>query len=91
MVADGGSFPSRSPLNRPCALPIYGSVVEARLKDLQSFRYPPSAGSLEPYLAPYGYLAVNETESGDAFGQECGPKVTIKGKSKKTGQRLPGP
>ena len=91
MVADGGSFPSRSPLNRPCALPIYGSVVEARLKDLQSFRYPPSAGSLEPYLAPYGYLAVNETESGDAFGQECGLKVTITGKNESALATVTGP
>ena len=47
--------------------------------------------SLEPYLAPYGYLAVNEIESGDAFGQECGLKVTIKGKSETAPARLPSP
>ena len=38
--------------------------------------------SLEPYLAPYGYLAVNEIQTGAAFGQECGLKVTIAKKMK---------
>ena len=90
MVADGVISLAKSLEPTLCAADLRerrGGAIE----DLQSFRYPPSAGSLEPYLAPYGYLAVNETESGDAFGQECGPKVTIKGKIKKTGQRLPGP
>jgi hypothetical protein len=43
---------------------------------------PPFGESLEPYLAPYGYHAVNEGKLGVAFGQDCGLGVTIKGKSK---------
>ena len=42
---------------------------------------PPFGESLEPYLAPYGYLAVNDGKSGGVFRQECGLKVTVTGKN----------
>jgi hypothetical protein len=61
-------------------LPIY-AAWEARSKDLRSSSCPPFGGFPYPYLAPYGYLAVNEWKSGGAFGQECGLPATIKQES----------
>jgi hypothetical protein len=59
-----------------------GSVFGRSFRDFGLLGIPHAAGSLEPYLAPYGYLAVNESETGAAFGQECGLKVTIANKMK---------
>ena len=70
---------------------IYGSVVRRGRRVLGLSGIPPFGGSLNHTYAPYGYLAVNETKSGDAFRQECGLKVTINGKSEYAPLRLPGP
>jgi hypothetical protein len=90
LIADGGGSLAK-PLNRPGALPIYGSVIGAMSGVSGPSGIPHSASSLEPYLAPYGSLAVNESQIGGAFRQECGPKVTITGKNAKHDLRLPTP
>ena len=44
---------------------------------------PPSAGSLEPYLAPYGYLAVNETRVATHSGRNVASESQSNGKAKR--------
>ena len=78
-----GVVPSRKPLIWPDLLPIY-TASEARSKDLRSSSCPPFGGFPYPYLAPYGYLAVNKCKSGGSFGQECGLAATIKQESENT-------
>ena len=67
-------------LNRPLAQLIVAATLGA-ISGCFGLSGPPFGESLEPYLAPYGYLAVNDGKSGGVFGQECGPKVTVTGKN----------
>jgi hypothetical protein len=56
--------------------PAHGNYVKG-----SGLAGPPFGESLEPYLAPYGYHAVNEGKLGVAFGQDCDLIATIKRKS----------
>ena len=57
--------------------PAHGNYVKG-----SNLAGPPFGESLEPYLAPYGYHAVNERKLDVAFRQDCGLIVTIKSKAK---------
>ena len=78
-------------MNRPCALPIYSVIKRRDGRDFGISGVPLRRVPSKPYLAPYGYLAVNGTESGGAFRQECGLRVTIDGKSETGALRVTQP
>jgi len=79
MVA-GGEVSLAKPLNRSCALPIYAASVRGAIEGFSVFLASPVGDSLEPYLAPYGYLAVNETRVAAHSGRNVACRSQSPGK-----------